>query len=110
MKVDRMLVSVPQSTALSRVSSGLGHAVVMNLCFWRVNLCIPLLSIFATTFHGISTLSSNASSVGVAGRMGEVGPPAARLSLFTVPYSHLRRSTGHPALRGQRLPPHWRTP
>jgi hypothetical protein len=110
MKVGLILVSVSQTTASSRVSSGSGHAVAMNLCFWRANLCIPLLSILAITFHGISTLSSNARSVGVAGRMGEVGPPAARLSLFTVPYSHLRSSTVHPALRGQRLPPHWRTP
>jgi hypothetical protein len=105
-----IIVFVPQSTSLGKVSSGLGQAAAMKLCFWRANLCISLLSLFANTFNGISTLSSKKKSVGIAGRMGEVGPPAARLSLFTVPYSHLRRSTGHPALRGQRLPPHWGTP
>jgi hypothetical protein len=85
MKVGLILVFVPQSTALSRVSSGLGHAVAMILCFWRVNLCIPLLSIFANTFHCISTLSSNGKIRENAGKMGEVGPPAARLTLFTYP-------------------------
>ncbi len=39
-----------------------------------------------------------------AGRMCEVGPPASRLSFFTVPYSR-GALNGHPALRGCRLPP-----
>jgi len=44
------------------------------------------------------------------GRMCEVSQPESRLSIFTVPYSRRGHSTGHPALRGGRLPPPWTTP
>lgn len=39
-----------------------------------------------------------------AGRMGDVGPPASACPFITSPYSHRGCSTGHPALRGSRLP------
>lgn len=110
MKVGLILVSVTQSTVLSRVSGGLGNAVAMTRCFWRENLCFSLLYVSATTLCGISTLLNNEKRKENKGKMGEVGPPAARLFLFTASYSHLQCSTGHPALRGQRLPPHWRAP
>ena len=58
----------------------------------------PLLS---NALRRASTLPHNEKHIRTAGRMGEVGPPAARLSLFTDPYSHLVVLNGHPALQGQ---------
>lgn len=62
-------------------------------CFSRGEYCFSLLGLISSTFRGFSNCLGNGKIVSMAGRMGEVGPPAAQSALFTDSYSHLRCST-----------------
>lgn len=96
------------STRQHSVSCASYESIHRMQCFSRGKPCISLgkrwcsrKTPLSNALRRASTLPRNEKRIRTAGRMGEVGPPAARLSLFTDLYSHLAALNGHPALRGQ---------